>query len=108
MSGVDASFAHECFHELARKEFVRPSRTSSVEHEEEYLFWHVLVRDVAYGQIPRAARSRKHRAAAAWIEQLAGERVTDHAEFLAHHYGQALELARRAGAEDEANELEEP
>ena len=108
MSGLDPARAREVFHELARKEFVRPARSSSVEHEEEYSFWHVLVRDVAYGQIPRAARSRRHRAAAEWIEQLAGERVTDHAEFLAHHYRQALELARRAGADDEAHELEEP
>ena len=108
MSGVDARIAREVFHELARKEFVRPVRSSAVEHEEEYVFWHVLVRDVAYGQIPRAARSRKHRAAARWIEQLAGERVTDHAEFLAHHYREALELARRAGAVEEARELEEP
>jgi class 3 adenylate cyclase/tetratricopeptide (TPR) repeat protein len=108
MTGIDVPAVRESFHELARKEFVRPARTSSVEHEEEYSFWHVLVRDVAYGQIPRAARSRKHRAAAAWIEQLAGERVTDHAEFLAHHYRQALELARRAGADNEVRQLEEP
>ena len=36
----------------------------------EYSFRHLLVRDVAYGQIPRAARAAKHRAAAAWIEGL--------------------------------------
>src|SRR6185436_20559024 len=41
-------------HELARKELVRPARTSSMEGESEYSFWHLLVRDVAYGQIPRA------------------------------------------------------
>jgi class 3 adenylate cyclase/tetratricopeptide (TPR) repeat protein len=107
MSGVADEFAYESFHELARKEFVRPAKRSSVENEDEYSFWHVLVRDVAYGQIPRAARSRKHRAAAEWIEALARERVTDHAEFLAHHYRLALELARRAGDEGEAQQLEE-
>ena len=55
---------------------------------------------------PPAARVRKHRAAAAWIERLAGDRVTDHAEILAHHYGQALQLAKAAGLDDDMRELE--
>ena len=48
-------------HELSRKELVRPARTSSMEGEQEYGFWHLLVRDVCYGQIPRAARAARHR-----------------------------------------------
>jgi class 3 adenylate cyclase len=95
-------------HELARKELVRPGRTSSMEGESEYAFWHLLVRDVAYSQIPRAERARRHRAAAAWIERKAGERVEDLAEVLAHHYLQALELADAAGDADQAKELAAP
>jgi tetratricopeptide (TPR) repeat protein len=53
----------------------------------------VLVRDVAYSQIPRSERVRRHQVAAAWIERKGGERVEDFAEVLAHHYLQALELA---------------
>ena len=41
-------------------------RRASVGGEVEYAFWHALVRDVAYGQIPRAARAERHRAAE-WI-----------------------------------------
>jgi len=93
-------------HELSRKELVRPARISSMEGEAEYGFWHVLVRDVCYAQIPRAARSARHRAAAAWIERKAGERVEDLADVLAYHYLQALDLARAAGDADTA-ELEE-
>ncbi len=92
-------------HELSRKELVRPARRSSMEGESEYAFWHVLVRDVAYGQIPRAARARKHRAAAAWLEAKAGERVEDLADVLAFHYQEALELARAAGDDAAAAEL---
>ena len=44
-------------HALERKEFVRRERRSSVAGETEYAFAHVLVRDVAYAQIPRAARA---------------------------------------------------
>ena len=62
--------------------------------ETQYAFMHVLVRDVAYGQIPRAARADKHARAAGWIESLG--RPEDHAEMLAHHYLSALELARAA------------
>jgi class 3 adenylate cyclase/tetratricopeptide (TPR) repeat protein len=94
--------------ELARKELVRPARVSSMEGESEYSFWHLLVRDVAYGQIPRAERARRHRSAAAWIERKGGERVEDLAEVLAHHYLQALELAEAAGDTDQMEELARP
>jgi class 3 adenylate cyclase len=98
----DATIVQDGLRELARREFIRPVRDSSVKGETEYAFWHVLTRDVAYAQLPRAARVGKHRAAAAWIQQTAGARVADHAEVLAHHYTSALDLARAAGAADEA------
>jgi tetratricopeptide (TPR) repeat protein len=60
--------------------------------ETEYAFWHVLTRDVAYEQIPTAARSVKHLTAARWIAELAGDRVADHAEFVAYHYLEAFRL----------------
>ena len=82
-------------HSLERKEFIRRERRSSVAGEEEYGFRHVLVRDVAYNQIPRANRAAKHVRAADWIEALG--RPQDHAELLAHHCVAALELARASG-----------
>jgi class 3 adenylate cyclase/predicted ATPase len=82
-------------HSLARKEFVTPNRRSSVAGEEEYLFRHALVRDVAYEQIPMASRTSKHLAAAGWMESLG--RPEDHAEMLAHHYAAALDYSRAAG-----------
>ncbi len=108
IGGRDQDELELALHELARKELVRPARTSSMEGESEYSFWHLLVRDVAYGQIPRAERARRHRAAAAWIERKAGERVEDLAELLAHHYLQALELAEAAGDTKQADELTAP
>jgi len=90
--GRSPSEAEIALHALDRKGFVRRSRTSSVADESEYTFLHLLVRDVAYGQIPRAARVEKHRRAAAWIESLG--RPDEHAETLAYHYLSALELAR--------------
>ena len=94
--------------DLTRKEIVRPASTSSIEGEEEYAFWHILVRDVAYSQIPRAERGRRHRSAAVWIEERAGERLEDAADVLAHHYLAALELAEAAREDEEAASLESP
>jgi class 3 adenylate cyclase/tetratricopeptide (TPR) repeat protein len=82
----------ERLHLLERKEFIRRERRSSVAGEDEFAFRHVLVRDVAYGQIPRAERAAKHVRAAGWIEGLG--RPQDHAELLAGHYLAALELDR--------------
>jgi hypothetical protein len=87
----------QIFHALERREFVRRERQSTVAGETEYAFRHVLVRDVAYAQITRAERATKHRAVAEWIEGLG--RPEDHAELLAHHYLQALELASAAGVD---------
>ena len=82
-------------HGLTRKEFVRRERRSVVEGDTQYAFSHVLVRDVAYAQIPRADRAEKHERAAAWIESLG--RSEEHAEMRAHHYQSALEATRAAG-----------
>jgi class 3 adenylate cyclase/tetratricopeptide (TPR) repeat protein len=84
-------------HELERKELIRAAKVSSVEGQTEYAFWHAVVRDVAYAQIPRAGRMRRHQTAAEWLEHLAGERLADRAEIIAHHYSQAVALARATG-----------
>ena len=105
MGGRELRAVELALHDLARRELIRAARTSSMEGEAEYAFWHVLVRDVCYGQIPRAARAARHVAAAAWIEHKAGERAEDLADVLAHHYLRALELATAAGQTDKTVEL---
>ena len=102
----DPSEVEGRLHRLERGRFVRRARRSSVGGEAEFAFLHLLVRDVAYGQIPRAARADKHRAAATWIESLGRERLEDRAELLAHHYRSALEMARAAGSD--TADLERP
>ncbi len=97
IGGLERFAAEDLLHRLERKEFVRRERRSSVGAETEYAFQHLLVRDVAYAQIPRVSRAEKHQAAAGWIEALG--RSHDHAEMLAHHYLTALEFASAAGAE---------
>jgi class 3 adenylate cyclase/tetratricopeptide (TPR) repeat protein len=100
---------HAGLAELERKQLVQRARTSSVQHQDEYVFWHALVRDVAYAQIPRAGRARRHQAVAEWVEAVAGERVGDLAEVVAHHYGRALAYARAAREpQEQIDKLVEP
>ncbi len=97
-AGLDDHALEQALHSLERKGLVRRERRSAVSGEDEFAFRHVLVRDVAYGQIPRVDRGQKHVCAAQWIEGLG--RTEDHAEHVAHHYGAAIELARAAGSVD--------
>jgi hypothetical protein len=108
MGECDLSQVTETLRELSRKELVRPARRSSIQGEAEYAFWHVLARDVAYGQLPRPSRVSRHVAAARWIESKAPERAEDLADVLAYHYATALELAKAAGQAEQATDLEAP
>src|SRR5918994_1371880 len=89
----------ETLHHLERREFIRRERRSSIEGDTQYSFLHTLVRDVAYGQIPRADRAEKHQRAAVWIESFG--RPEDYADLRAHHYASALEIARAGRADTE-------
>ncbi len=87
--------------ELARRELVRPVFRATLAGEQEFAFVHALVRDVAYGALPRAARLARHRAAAAWISgRHAGEPLGPDAELVVGHLGRALALAETVHAPD--------
>ena len=107
LGALDGGTSHDALADVVRRAFAEPAPVSSIEGDDEYSFSHALVCDVAYSQMPRATKWKKHRAAAAWLENVAGASVRDHAELLAHHYDRALALARAARA-PEAQELEQP
>ena len=102
VQALGARAADEQLQRLVRKEFIRRERTSAMSGEPEFAFRHALVRDVAYAQLPRAARAEKHRLAAEWIAAGPATRP----DLVAHHYTEALELARAAGVDTTA--LEQP
>ena len=88
---------------LAGQQFVRPNAESSMRDDHEFSFWHAIVRDVCYSQIPRAARATRHRRAATWIEDRAGTRLEDLADVLAHHHTEALALDEARGQVKDAD-----
>jgi len=69
---------------------------STIVGQREFLFRHILTRDVSYEGLPRRDRARAHSRVAAWIEQQTRERDREYAELLAHHY---LEAHRAIQAE---------
>jgi class 3 adenylate cyclase/tetratricopeptide (TPR) repeat protein len=89
-------------HALERRELLRRERRSAVADERQYAFRHVLVRDVAYAQLPRAARAERHRRAAEWLQALSPDRAEDRAELLAHHWQAALQYAQATGQDTSA------
>jgi class 3 adenylate cyclase/tetratricopeptide (TPR) repeat protein len=99
VAGLESWQLQEALRALERKEFVRREHRSAVAGTTQFAFHHTLVRDAAYGQIPRAGRAHRHVAAASWIESLPEDRAEDRAETLAHHYLTALDLYVAAGAD---------
>jgi len=107
LAGIDEAAAKASLDHLAELELIRPVRMSSVRGQPEYAFWHGLLQEVAYGHIPRAARTVKHRAVAEWLERLAGDRIADRAELVAHHYLLALGYTRSSPGQVGLEELAE-
>ncbi len=93
---------------LVAHQLVRRARDSSLPEEREYAFAHALTQEVAYRQLPRAVRARKHAAVASWLQTKAAGRLEDLAEVLAHHYATAHDVAVTAGEESLAAAVREP
>ena len=57
-----------------------------------HAFRHQILRDVAYGTLPRPARADLHERAASWTTEHAGERLPELSEIIAYHRERAAEL----------------
>jgi class 3 adenylate cyclase len=80
-----------CLQSLARKELIRPDYSATWE-DEAFRFTHILIRDAAYGAIPKARRAVLHERMAEWVRRQAAGRVGQFEEIVGYH----LEQARRA------------
>jgi len=79
---------------LVAKGLVVERDTSTIAFEREFLFNHVLTRDVAYGSIPKARRATAHGIVGAWLEEGTAGRAEEFAEILAHHFSLAGDRER--------------
>ena len=81
---------------LRRRGLVLPAH-SGAEDDGTAQFWHALLRDVAYAQIPRPSRAAKHLAVADWIATRSSGKLAEVANTLAYHLGTAWDLAGELG-----------
>ncbi|MHB8469570.1 MAG: ATP-binding protein [Gaiellaceae bacterium] len=58
--------------ELERRDLVRREDTSIIEGQPQFVFTHVLIRDVAYELLPRADRAHRHGLVAEFFERSTG------------------------------------
>jgi class 3 adenylate cyclase/tetratricopeptide (TPR) repeat protein len=104
--------------DMEGRDLVRREPTSRVGGDVEFVFKHMLIRDVCYATLPRAERRNTHAAVARYVEQVAGGQERELAWLLAHHWEEAGEAepavrslllaadrAQEAMAQDEAMEL---
>ena len=91
--------------DLHLREIVLPETRSSISGEDAFKFKHVLIREVAYGGLSKAARAGYHQRFAEWLRKHAGEELLevrayhlDHATaLLAELDGRAAEASRDGG-----------
>jgi class 3 adenylate cyclase/tetratricopeptide (TPR) repeat protein len=79
--------------ELERRDFVAHLRVSTVKDDEEFSFNHILMRDVAYGQVPKGRRAQLHLGFTEWVESLPSS-ADEFVEIVAWHLEQACLLSR--------------
>ncbi len=78
---------------LEERELIQSRLGSSLAGEPEYIFKHVLTREVAYEMLPRRERGAAHAEVAAWIEESTGDRTSELVELVAHHWLEAYHAA---------------
>lgn len=81
---------------LEGRDLIQAAATSSIESEDEYAFKHILIRDVAYGELPKGRRAALHSRIAEWIAALPGA-DDQYLEIVAYHLEQACRLVREVG-----------
>ena len=75
--------------ELLRRDFVQREARSTISGEKAYRFKHVLIREVAYGGLPKSDRAEHHRRFAYWLHHRVGDELL---EIRAYHLDQTATL----------------
>jgi class 3 adenylate cyclase/tetratricopeptide (TPR) repeat protein len=79
---------------LEARDLIRREPRSQVAGDVEYSFRHMLIREVAYGTLPKAVRRERHASIAGYIEQRDLGKRRELSWLLAHHWREAGEKAK--------------
>jgi class 3 adenylate cyclase/predicted ATPase len=93
-AGVDVAYGLD---ELQARGLVRQEEPSLVPGDQQFVFKHALIREVAYGRLPRRARRERHATVAAHLEAALGSQRNEMASLLAHHWDEGGEGTKAAG-----------
>jgi tetratricopeptide (TPR) repeat protein len=92
--GVDVGYGLD---ELQARGLVLREDVSAVPGDEQFIFKHALIREVAYGRLPRRARRERHATVAAHMETALGPQKEEMASLLAHHWDEGGDGMKAAG-----------
>jgi class 3 adenylate cyclase/tetratricopeptide (TPR) repeat protein len=79
---------------LEARDLVRRDPSSQLSGDVQFTFKHMLIREVAYATVPRAARRERHAAVARHIEETIAGATETLSPILAYHWREAGEPAR--------------
>ena len=79
---------------LESRDIVRRDPSSQLAGDTQFTFRHILIREVAYSIVPRAARRERHGAVAQSIEGVLGASADTLSSILAYHWSESDEPAR--------------
>ncbi|HET8659495.1 MAG TPA: adenylate/guanylate cyclase domain-containing protein [Micromonosporaceae bacterium] len=91
---IEPLHARAALRRLERHRLLARRTSASPGRQPEYEFSQVVVRQVAYGRLPRGVRLDYHRAAAEWLESVPAAEGSSVDERRARHWLAASELAR--------------
>jgi class 3 adenylate cyclase/tetratricopeptide (TPR) repeat protein len=69
---------------LVRKRLIEPERVAPA-GEDAFRFGHILIREAAYGALPKRLRAALHERHADWVERNEGDRLADVDEIVGYH-----------------------
>jgi predicted ATPase len=81
---------------LEGRDLIRRQTVSSIEGDQQFVFKHVLIRDVAYDLLPRARRRERHAQVAEFLQEATSE-TGEAAAALARHWRDAGQAERAIG-----------
>jgi class 3 adenylate cyclase/tetratricopeptide (TPR) repeat protein len=81
---------------LEKRDFIRRRPASVIRDAVEFEFKHEVIREVAYGSLPRADRANRHLAIGGWLRATAFSPEDEPVDALAFHFGNAVSLRGEA------------
>src|SRR5918996_593122 len=85
----DGQVLDEVLDRLEERDLIRREPVSRIQGDPQFIFKHMLIREVAYATLPRAVRRTRHAEIASFLEDAARDRVGEWAMVLANHWQEA-------------------